>query len=36
MPNRYVHIVGAGLSGLSCALQLSLLGESVVLYDAAP
>ena len=36
MATRYIHIVGAGMAGLSAALQLSLAGEKVVLYDAAP
>ncbi len=34
--NRRVHIVGAGLAGLSAALQLALSGEKVVVYEAAP
>src|SRR5271154_2255918 len=33
---RYIHIVGAGMAGLSAALQLSLAGEAVALYEAAP
>ena len=33
---RQVHIVGAGLAGLSAALQLSLAREKVTLYEAAP
>jgi squalene-associated FAD-dependent desaturase len=33
---RQVHIVGAGMAGLSAALQLSLAGEKVTLYEAAP
>lgn len=33
---RRIHIVGAGLAGLSAALRLALGGESVVLYEAAP
>lgn len=36
MSDRTIHIVGAGLAGLSAALQLSLNGEKVVLYEAAP
>lgn len=31
-----IHIIGAGLAGLSAALQLSLLGQKVVIYEAAP
>ncbi len=34
--SRYIHIVGAGMAGLSAALQLTLAGEKVVLYEAAP
>jgi squalene-associated FAD-dependent desaturase len=33
---RHIHIVGAGLAGLSSALQLALMGEAVTLYDSAP
>jgi squalene-associated FAD-dependent desaturase len=33
---RRIHIVGAGLAGLSSALQLALVGENVVLYETAP
>ena len=33
---RVVHIVGAGVAGLAAALQLSLAGEKVALYEAAP
>jgi len=33
---RHVHIVGAGLAGLSAALQLTLAHEKVSLYEAAP
>ena len=33
---RHIHIVGAGMAGLSTALQLSLMGEKVSLYEAAP
>jgi squalene-associated FAD-dependent desaturase len=36
MTDRHVHIIGAGLAGLSAALQLCLLGEKVTLYEAAP
>ncbi|MDD3029477.1 MAG: hydroxysqualene dehydroxylase HpnE [Alphaproteobacteria bacterium] len=36
MTDRHVHIVGAGLAGLSAALQLSLSGEKVIVYEAAP
>lgn len=30
-----VHVVGAGLAGLSCAVRLAASGRRVVLYDAA-
>ena len=33
---RHIHIVGAGMSGLSAALQLALAGERITLYEAAP
>jgi squalene-associated FAD-dependent desaturase len=33
---RKIHIIGAGLSGLSAALQLSLMGEKVTIYETAP
>ena len=36
MAKRHIHIVGAGLAGLSSALQLTLAGEAVTLYEAAP
>ncbi len=36
MTQRTVHIIGAGLAGLSSALQLSLMGQKVMLYEAAP
>ncbi len=36
MTSRTVHIVGAGLSGLSAGLQLCLMGQKVVLYESAP
>ncbi|MDX2028133.1 MAG: hydroxysqualene dehydroxylase HpnE [Alphaproteobacteria bacterium] len=32
---RRVHVVGAGMAGLAAALQLSLAGESVILYEGA-
>ncbi|TQV72504.1 hydroxysqualene dehydroxylase HpnE [Denitrobaculum tricleocarpae] len=32
---KQVHIVGAGLSGLACALRLTRTGVPVILYDAA-
>ena len=34
--SRTVHIIGAGMAGLSAALQLSLMGEKVTVYEAAP
>ncbi len=33
---RTIHIVGAGMAGLSAALQLTLMGEKVTVYEAAP
>ncbi len=36
MTARHVHIIGAGMAGLSAALQLSLLNEKVTVYEAAP
>jgi len=33
---RHVHIIGAGVAGLSSALQLALAGEKISLYEAAP
>ena len=33
---RHVHVIGAGLAGLSTALQLALSGEKVTIYEAAP
>lgn len=31
-----VHVVGAGMAGLACAVRLVEAGHTVVLYDAAP
>lgn len=31
-----VHVIGAGLSGLSCAVRCAGAGSAVVLYEAAP
>jgi len=36
MTQRQVHVIGAGLAGLSAALQLALSGEKVTIYEAAP
>jgi squalene-associated FAD-dependent desaturase len=36
MTQRHVHVIGAGLAGLSTALQLALSGEKVTVYEAAP
>ena len=36
MTDRHIHIVGAGLAGLSTARQLALSNEKVTLYEAAP
>lgn len=33
---RQIHIIGAGMAGLSAALQLTLMGEKVTVYEAAP
>lgn len=33
---RRVHVIGAGMAGLSAALQLALMGEQVTVYEAAP
>jgi squalene-associated FAD-dependent desaturase len=33
---RHIHVIGAGMAGLASALQLSLLGEHVIVYEAAP
>ena len=30
-----VHVVGAGIAGLACAVRLSLKGRDVTLYEAA-
>ena len=31
---RTVHIIGAGLAGLSAAVELALRGETVVVHEA--
>jgi squalene-associated FAD-dependent desaturase len=36
MNQRHVHVIGAGLAGLSASLQLALSGEKVTIYEAAP
>ncbi len=36
MTERHTHIIGAGLAGLQSALQLTLAGLPVTLYEAAP
>ena len=36
MSARHIHVIGGGVSGLAAALQLSLMGEHVTLYEAAP
>ncbi|MDR3449776.1 MAG: hydroxysqualene dehydroxylase HpnE [Alphaproteobacteria bacterium] len=36
MTKRHVHVIGAGMAGLSTALQLALSGEKVTVYEAAP
>ncbi len=33
---RTIHVVGAGMAGLSAALHLALMGERVALHEAAP
>lgn len=33
---RHTHIIGAGMAGLSTALQLALMGDKVTVYEAAP
>src|SRR5580700_1337198 len=33
---RQVHIIGAGMAGLSAALQLALTGEKITLHEGAP
>lgn len=32
---RSIHIIGAGMAGLSAALQMSLMGEKVTVYESA-
>ncbi|HAX90837.1 MAG TPA: hypothetical protein DCY07_01325 [Rhodospirillaceae bacterium] len=34
--SRTIHIIGAGMAGLSAALQLSLMGQKITVYEAAP
>lgn len=36
MTPRHIHIIGAGMAGLSAALQMSLLGHKVTVYESAP
>src|SRR5277367_1463875 len=36
MTNPHIHIIGAGVAGLAAALQLSMMGARVTLYEAAP
>jgi len=31
-----VHVIGAGVAGLACAVRCALAGRTVVLYEAAP
>lgn len=33
---RHIHVIGSGMAGLSAALQLTLMGEKVTVYEAAP
>jgi squalene-associated FAD-dependent desaturase len=33
---RHIHIIGAGMAGLSAALQLALTGEKITLHEGAP
>lgn len=35
-PAREIHVIGAGMAGLSAALQLSLSGEKVTIHESAP
>ena len=30
-----IHVIGAGLAGLSCALRLAQAGQTVTVYEAA-
>jgi len=36
MTAHTVHIIGAGMAGLSAGLQLALMGQKVSIYEAAP
>lgn len=36
MTSHNIHIIGAGMAGLSAALQLALMGQKVNVYEAAP
>lgn len=36
MTPRHIHIIGAGMAGLSAALQMTLMGHRVTVYEAAP
>lgn len=33
---KHTHIIGAGMAGLSAALQLALMGQKVTVYESAP
>ncbi len=35
-PMAVVHVIGAGLAGLSCAVRLAAAGRTVALHEAAP
>ncbi|MGE3624134.1 MAG: hydroxysqualene dehydroxylase HpnE, partial [Bdellovibrionales bacterium] len=36
MTANRIHVIGAGVAGLAAALQLSMMGQRVTLYEAAP